>query len=412
MRRKRKTQQGVKYPEAVTADGNKVLAFIIGQNPDMWVGQKFYTPGCEGSYEDEMQFMHRIHRKGVTYFFRHKAKAVEDRKVQDRYLHNSAEVRLAERFNNSEKTGEFWVKYYVRGGCPKYELCPFKKYINCQYAPKPIEKKLNLRSLYDTCTLEKGEDRYIADLLLTNSKDKSVRPLFLEIFVTHECSDKKKNSGNRIIELTIKNLDDANNDIIQNSGPIFDDFLFLNPDNAPKIPPIKFYGFEETEPPTSFPQLGNFTLKDEDGIYCGSCRLQECNKVDNEISENTAISISAPLDELNDIDLYELGMAFAYKQGVPLRDCSLCAKYKIPYGNTDRYDASSCRLLNATYHQNEPNRDEIKIKDPYVFQLPYKCEGFDKSKMARDCRGFIFDTKRIDELNKVIRKLHGVTIIL
>lgn len=412
MRRKRKTSQGVKYPEAVTADGKKALAFIIGQNPDLWVGQKFYTPGCEGSAEDEMQFMHRKHRKGVTYFFRHKAKAVEDRKAPDRYLHNLAKVRLEERFNNSASTGEFWVKYYVKGGCPKYDTCPYKKHVECQNTPIPIEKLINLRSLYDTCTREKGEDRYIADLLLTNSKDNSVKPLFLEVFVTHECSDKKKNSGNQIIELTIEKPEDANNEIIQNYGSVVDEFIFLKPENAPKVPQIKFYGFEETESPTIFPQLGNYTLIKENGKYQVSCRLQNCVDIGKNISDNTVLSISAPLDKLKNIDLYELGTAFAFKNGVPLRDCTLCAKYKIQFGSTDQIDARSCRLLNATYHNKKSNQYEYRIDNPYVFQLPYQCEGFDKSKLAHECGGFIVDAKRIDELNREIPKLLGTTIIM
>ena len=358
-----------------------------------------------------MQFMHRKHRKGITFFFRHKAKTIEDRKAPDRYLHNLAEVRLEERFNNSENTGELGVKYYVKGGCPKYNTCPYKKYVECQNAPKPIEKSLNLRSLYDTCTREKGKDRYIADLLLTNSKDSSVKPLFLEVLVTHECSYKKKNSGNRIIEMTIKEPDDANNDIIQNDGSVFDEFIFLKPENAPKIPPIKFYGFEEIELPTSYPDFVNFTLIEESGRYLGSCRLQKCDTVGSEITENTVLSISVPLNKLKDIDLYELGMVYAYKNGMPLRDCTLCSKYKIPFGNTDQIDARSCRLLNATYYQKEPDREEFKIENPYVFQLPYQCEGFDKSKLAQECGGYIIDTKRIEKMYKIVSDLRGAKCI-
>lgn len=405
--KKRRKQNGIKYPIAYTLEGKKVYAYEIGLNPEIWKGVKFYVPGCEGSADDEMLFVSRKHRRGVTFFFRHKAKEVDDRKAPDKYLHNLSETILKERFDKSAETGEFWITYYVRGGCPHFDDCTLKDVVSCNKTPKPVKKKINLRDFYDSCILEKREDGFIADLLLTNSKDESQKPLFFEVLVTHECSDKKKQSGNKIIELTIKEPDDAENEIVQNNGPIIDEFLFLKPDNAPKIPPISFYGFEEVELPDKYPQYGNFALIKDGEKYSGSCQLIDCKDVDNRVKDKITLSISLPIDELKDVDLYELGMAISYKNVHHIKDCTLCKYYKIPFGSSDHLvDSRSCRLISSTYNYVDSKGNPNKMQQPYVCQLPWQCENFNKMTQASGCKDYIVDERRINELNNRINKFH------
>jgi hypothetical protein len=396
----------VKYPEAVTVDGNRVIAKVIGLCPNEWKGQKFYIPGCEGSVVDEMVFAKRKHRRGVTYFFRHKAQGVDKRKAQDKYLHNLAEIILKERFDKSKSSGEFFVKYYVKSGCTLYDKCDLKKDFNCGNVTKAIQKTLNLRELYDTCTLEKREDGFIADLLLTNSKDNSVKPMFLEVLVTHECSDKKKNSGNQIIELTIKKPEDAENEIVENEGDLIDEFCFMSIENAPKTPPIRFYGFKKIEECSIYKTYGNFSLFEDSGNYFGICRKCSCRDLKEMVTEKTALSISIPIEEIDSLDLYELGMAISYKDGFSLRDCSLCCYYRIPSRNGKGIDIRSCRLPNSVLNYKDGNGNGQKLFKPYVFQLPSHCNGFDKSYQAQNCKDFLIDNRRIEALVKKIVKLN------
>ena len=64
--------QGVEYPEAVTADGKLVSAIEIEKESEVWQGMKFYFLGCEADEEEEMLFIQRKHKNGITKFFRHR----------------------------------------------------------------------------------------------------------------------------------------------------------------------------------------------------------------------------------------------------------------------------------------------------------------------------------------------------
>ena len=193
--------RGVEYPEAVNADGKMVFAINLDKKRGDCEGVHFFFLGCEGDKEEEMLFIERKHRNGVTKFFRHKPGYIGDRNEPDRYLHNYSELRIKQRFDESEHSEEFMVQYYILEQCPFYGDCKSRDTIKCQGQPRLSYKQLNLRDFYDTCTPEKGENKYIADLLLTNSKDSTIKPMFLEVYVTHKCTEEKINSGYPIIEI-------------------------------------------------------------------------------------------------------------------------------------------------------------------------------------------------------------------
>lgn len=206
--------QGVEYPEAVTADGSLVNTIDLEKGSEGWEEMKFYFPGCEGDDEEEMLFIQRKHKNGVTKFFRHRPGYLGDRNEPDRDLHNYVELRIKQRFDESLSSGEFPVQYYIVEKCPDSSTCKLKSSLKCKGEPKPVLKTLNLRRLYDTCSIEKGADKYIADLLLTNSQDETVKPMFLEVFVTHKCTEEKIASGYPIIEIKIIQKEDADNAIV------------------------------------------------------------------------------------------------------------------------------------------------------------------------------------------------------
>lgn len=129
------------------------------------------------------------------------------------YLHELAKLRLKEKFDKSD---HFYISYNAEVGCNQ------KCHADCKVNEKITE---DLKLDYDTATIEKSVNeyesskKYRADVLLTNSKDESKPPILLEIWVTSECKQEKKESDLRIIEFHIKEENDINslyeNEIIE-----------------------------------------------------------------------------------------------------------------------------------------------------------------------------------------------------
>ena len=396
--------QGVEYPEAVTADGKLVSATDIEKGNEAWEEVKFYFPGCEGDDEEEMLFIQRKHKNGVTKFFRHRPGYIGGRNEPDRYLHNYAELRIKQRFDESLKSGDFPVQFYVIEQCPENSACKLKAKLKCNGEPKPVLNSLNLRKIYDTCSIEKGADKYIADLLLTNSQDDSIKPMFLEVFVTHKCTEEKIASGYPIIEIKINQKEDADNPIVENAGEVVDEYLFMQSENKIALPPIVFYGFKRKVPFNNYLNYGNFLLTKKDNELIADCRAIACKDIENFVPENRAFSLSVPLELLKGIDIYELGMAKALSMGLKMKDCSICNQYKRSFGRTSYYTTHPCRLNNVTYTYKDEKGFDWQIQNPYICQMPYRWNGFDKAKMAMSCQQFTLDRQRISEIVRLLEQ--------
>ena len=399
--------QGVEYPEAVIADGKLVSAIDIEKGSEAWEDVKFFFPGCEGDDDEEMLFIQRKHKNGVTKFFRHRPGYIGDRNEPDRYLHNYAELRIKQRFDDSLTSGEFPVQFYVVEKCPESSTCKLKSNLKCKGEPKPVLKTLNLRKIYDTCSIEKGADKYIADLLLTNSQDNSIKPMFLEVFVTHKCTNEKIASGYPIIEIKINQKEDADNAIIENAGELVEEYMFMQSENKKALPPIVFYGFRREVPFNSYVNYENFLLTKKENELIADCRDIACKDIDRLAPENGVFSLSVPLDEIRNIDIYEMGMAKAQSMGMKVRDCSLCSRYKIPTWQSNRIDDRSCRLINFVWNFKDNEGHEKKIQNPYVCWMPYRCNGFDKSKKANGCRTYSLDRQRISNLVRSLEQTNN-----
>lgn len=123
------------------------------------------------------------------------------------YLHKLAKELFKQSFNSASF---FPLKYYTNVTCDS-TLCPYKK-DECKIRK---QKTINLKDLYQHCNIEEEikdqeGNSYIADILLT-SDNKDIKPILVEIYVMHECSEQKKNSGLQIVELKI----DMEDDILQ-----------------------------------------------------------------------------------------------------------------------------------------------------------------------------------------------------
>ena len=121
-------------------------------------------------------------------------------------LHEYVKRVLKHRFETED---HFYIKYYRKEYCPNEKDCIFYDELNqgcgilcshlCEY---------DLKDYYDTATIEGGYDGFVADVLLTSSSHNR-RPVFLEVAVTHPCTEEKIASGHKIIELFVSCEDDA-----------------------------------------------------------------------------------------------------------------------------------------------------------------------------------------------------------
>ena len=67
-----------------------------------------------------------------------------------------------------------------------------------------LSEKYDLKEFYDTCDVERSVGEFKPDLYLYHSGFSNRRGVFIEIKVTHESTDKKKNSENKIIEIHVQ----------------------------------------------------------------------------------------------------------------------------------------------------------------------------------------------------------------
>lgn len=138
----------------------------------------------------------------------------------NKYLHEFAKAKIKKKFDENDS---FVVKYQAHQKCKIADNCIFHK----QYHWPECESKglyaVDLKHFYDTCTSEKGyylelpdgKKRYIADLFLSHSQKPKKEQVCIEVWVTHECTEDKKQNGGRIIEIKIAKESDAFREIVE-----------------------------------------------------------------------------------------------------------------------------------------------------------------------------------------------------
>ena len=377
--------QGVEYPCAVTKDGTLIRAKDLDNNDESWKGTTFYFLGCEGDENEIMKFSFRRHSKGVTKFFKHKQGYYPAPEEKDRYLHNYAEMALKERF---DKNNKFIIKYYVEEKCSQHLKCDIKSLSKCQGDGRLSECQLDLKQYYDTCTLEKGvgeDKKYIADLLLENSKDSTIKPLLLEVWVTHKCTYEKQHSGYPIIEIKVKDEKDVNADIEENSGFLLDRYPEIKKKRNKSLPTIKIYGFKRNGEYKDYVPYREFRFGNFKGIYYGRINSILCKDVPNTSRDNLLMDLIVPEYLINKkkLDLYEFGFAIANSYDLEIKNCVLCKSYKY------------CRLYNKVLTYQEVDGRLHQLRDPLINLLPHYNNNFDKSKIASNCvYSFLADNKR------------------
>ncbi|MBR5644223.1 MAG: hypothetical protein IKW77_08550 [Salinivirgaceae bacterium] len=242
-------------------------------------------------------------------------KGTEEHCNPETYLHKLAKRLVKEKFDDSNS---FEISYYQDVKCSLLQTCSLAQKSDCHYK---MLKTYDLKKYYDTCNVEQPIDNYIADLLLTNSKQPSIKPILIEIQVSHECEIEKKKSGLHIIELRIKDengiTDLLKTDLKENS------YADRDIDN---IGFAKFYGFTRKckEPePLEVKRINRFYLYYTGNSYVESisCKYQPENK----IKTRTLFEVSIGETKLS---TYKMGYLLAIQNGVITRACCFCKYYR------------------------------------------------------------------------------------
>lgn len=285
-----------KYPFAINDDGLPIHIDNISQENRKQT--HYYCYGCGAELFPVLGEKREHH-------FRHEKDAICD---PDKYLHEFAKATIKKRFDESKK---FIVKYNATQVCNRYDNCEFSKY-GWQECKHDVLYELDLKQYYDTCSLEKGyyadlpdgQKKYIADIILTNSQNPQQSSTTIEIWVTHECTEDKKQNGGRIIEIKITCEKDASREIVENEH---DDL------------PIRFYNFKNTieiEPLRKFKHIkllpgitGKVVVTDE--TICNE-GLNYDVKAENEIIISTTDIDVSKLESLYFAKCNENGMKIPY----------------------------------------------------------------------------------------------------
>lgn len=197
------------YPYAIDDNGNPV--FINEITKENKSQTQYHCYGCGAELFPVLGEVREHH-------FRHEKGSICD---PNKYLHEYAKAVIRKRF---EENDSFVVNYHAKQVCKKTENCTFFEKYHWEECEKEGLYSVDLKKYYDTCTAEKGyyqtlpdgRKKYIADLILTDSQNDKKRPVCIEVWVTHECTEDKKQNGGRIIELKINNEKDAMREIVEN----------------------------------------------------------------------------------------------------------------------------------------------------------------------------------------------------
>ena len=195
------------YPFAINEDGKPVH---IDEITDENRRNLYKCYGC-GAELFPVLGTKRVHH------FRHEKDSTCD---PDKYLHEFAKAEIKKRF---DENNTFVVQYHAHQKCKKADKCEFFKQYHWPECEKDGLYAVDLKKFYDTCSLEKGyyqelhdgTKRYIADLILSHSQKHENKQVCIEIWVTHECTEDKKQNGGKIIEVKISKEKDAFREIIE-----------------------------------------------------------------------------------------------------------------------------------------------------------------------------------------------------
>ena len=244
----------VQYPYAL--DENNNLVYIKDIQTEHKHDHMFHCPECGQA------MVPRIGEHNAHHF----AHAENQKCGIESYIHSVAKRILANRFN--DRSRPFNVKFWTKHICKTQEGCKFYDQNLCEDNQMDV---FNLHETYDLLAREEiriqglPEGDFQPDVILQSSSLKH-NPIFLEVYHKHRVSPKKRESGQHIIEIRVKDWSELADldivDIIQSDRIAFYNF------NERKLQPIRFK--EKAE------QLGReYQMENIDRMLPGCFRSRE-----------------------------------------------------------------------------------------------------------------------------------------
>ena len=381
----------ITYPNAVDENGDvHNIGSITKENR---AEHKYYCLGCD------KEMVPVLFKEGQKEdHFRHK---VNDMCNPETYLHNLAKKYLAKKFETSKT---FKVSYYARNDCPKTARCPiFEKY-KYKECSGVFLHTIDLKKQYDTCQIEGVYDGYRADVLLSNSQDASIPPVFIEVSVSHDCTPEKLESGNKIIEIKVQSEADFKREIIENKGslvpvkeeprrPYYYGYYYRQPE--PEQPFIMFHGFEREFQNSDKKKLDFFVLKSNGRMACEENFL-DCGRMNAFHLPDSIFEVCVHKGERGykpRYNFYNLGLAEAMLHKQPIRHCVHCVNYgrcTIPVEREvyNRYTRQTQKVTQQVYLRS------IKEDKLDKYELADKCKNWKLNESS--CQRIISEYKHRD----------------
>ena len=346
----------IKYRYALDSNRNRIDVFNL-EHSKLTKEDKFY------SIDFNQELIPKL-GKIRTQHFSHKSKT--DKKGNaETYLHALGKKVFFEEYSKClNNNSSYYIEYYNYKYCNRLQ----KKYnIICELGP---EKKIfDLAEYYDEIIIEKKNDEFIPDLLIRNSKTK--KHIYIEIAVTHNSSDKKLNSKNRIIEFSIKKEEDIQE--------IIDFGKNGNSQNA------QFFNFKDKKEIGEFCSKGNCSKKinlfsveengkcelliiNENEIYSSIKKIKSNYKwLIIELYNNKYFEELHSIEKIHN-DLFLQYIAKAYKKKKSVKNCYICRYHaQNPKWEYQMERHIFCKFLKIACHFDKAiNCKYYKIEETYI----------------------------------------------
>jgi hypothetical protein len=236
------------------------------------------------------------------------------------YLHRLGKQVFFEVYQKClEENEPFYITFHVSKKCNKFRRSIRK---NCDLGF--IEKKFDLTEYFSIIEVEKKEENFIPDLLLSRANFPEDN-IYIEIAVTHFLSEKKQSSGKRIIEIRIDSEEDIDQIYQANLEPHGALFLGFNQggtsitDAECKCLRKQFFGFYVWDSGKSFLELAYLSdIEAKLAKYKDKIIYSNIIETDLEFVNSTVYVGYAH----GDIFLDQLKLAAHNK--VPIKNCFLC----------------------------------------------------------------------------------------
>lgn len=325
----------IRYKHAY--DENHNLVNIECVDKETRHNHKFFCPMCGAEMTPRLGEIRQRH-------FKHTGETEHD---SESYLHFIAKSLIKKRF---EEDIPFKVSYGAKLECDQTS-CNLRN-TDCRKDITIIE---DLKKKYDTATIEAPINGFVADVLLSNSKNSTIAPTLLEICVTHKCEDEKRNMGLPIIEIKIQRESDIME--ILNSDTICEHKI-----NKNKW--IEFISFGRTKVETLKNNIHRFVYNPEE-TECGYISRITCDKREERLRSTSRYELNVVskhgfrfdnelvkfhalrwLQKNKQIRLCTLCKFFYATQYERFPICRLSKKYGTPARPSPQY-AISCRSFHA-----------------------------------------------------------------